>query len=84
MRSIDIAQFAAGGIIREESFRQAVESFNWEQFKGKRVLVQGCAPIPIPIWAYMMVTAKLVPLAQDIEYGEVTSPLKVFSKGEGP
>jgi len=82
MRSLDISQFAQGGIIREESFRQAVDHFDWKQFKGKRVLVQGCAPVPIPTWAYMMVTAKLAQYAESINYGEVTSPLPVFTRSQ--
>ena len=82
MRSIDISQFAENGIIQEDSFRQAIENIDWEQYKGKRILIQGCAGIPIPIWAYMMVTAKLAQFADSINYGEVTSPLQVYAKNQ--
>jgi hypothetical protein len=80
MRSIDISRFAQGGIIREESFRQAVEDFDWKQYQGKRVLIQGCAQIPIPMWAYMMVAAKLAQYAESINYGEVTKPFPIFDR----
>ena len=80
MRSLDISQFAEGGIIREESFRRGVENFDWKQFQGKRVLIAGCAQIPIPTWAYMMVTAKLAQFADSINYGEVTAPLTIYTK----
>ena len=80
MRSLDISQFAEGGIIREESFRRGVENFDWKQFQGKRVLIAGCAQIPIPTWAYMMVTAKLAQYAESINYGEVTAPLTIYTK----
>ena len=80
MRSLDISQFAEGGIIREESFRRAVENFDWKQFQGKRVLIAGCAKIPIPTWAYMMVTAKLAQFADSINYGEATAPLTIYTK----
>jgi len=82
MRSIDISRFAQGGIIREESFRQAVEDFDWKQYQGKRVLIQGCAQIPIPMWAFMMVAAKLAQYAESISYGEVTKPFPVFTRDE--
>lgn len=82
MRSLDISQFAEEGIIREESFRRAVDNFDWKQYEGKRVLVQGCAPVPIPTWAYMMVVAKLAQYAESINYGEVTSPLPVFTRSQ--
>ena len=79
MRSLDITQFAEGGIIREESFRRAVEDFDWKQFQGKRVLIPGCAQIPVPTWAYIMVAAKLAQFAASINYGEVTSPVAVYT-----
>ena len=78
MRSFDISQFAEGGIIREESFRRGVENFDWKQYKGKRVLIPGCARIPIPTWAYLMVIAKLAQYAESINYGEITAPLPIF------
>lgn len=84
MKVFDITSLVNGGIIQEEPFRQAVENFNWEQYKGKRVLVQGCGPVPIPTWAYMMVTAKLAQYACSINYGEVKNPFLVFqSEKEG-
>lgn len=82
MKVIDITSLVNGGIIQEEVFRRAVENFNWEQYKGKRVLIQGCGPVPIPTWAYMMVTAKLSQYASSINYGEVKSPFLVFQKEE--
>jgi len=82
MKVIDITSLVNGGIIQEESFRKAVENFNWEQYRGKRVLVQGCGPIPIPTWAYMMVTAKLSQYASSINYGEIKNPLLVFQSEE--
>ena len=78
MKVIDITSLVNGGIIQEEPFRQAVDNFNWKQYKGKRVLVQGCGPVPIPTWAYMMVTAKLSQYASSINYGEVKNPFLVF------
>ena len=80
MKVIDITSLVNGQIIQEEVFRKAVENFNWEQYKGKRVLVQGCGPVPIPTWAYMMVTAKLTQYASSINFGEVKNPLLVFQR----
>ena len=82
MKVIDITSLVDGQIIQEETFRKAVENFNWEQYKGKRVLVQGCGPVPIPTWAYMMVTAKLAQYAASINYGEVTNPFLIYRKEE--
>ncbi len=80
MKVIDITSLVNGQIISEEPFRKAVENFNWEQFQGKRVLIQGCGKVPIPTWAYMMVTAKLARYASSINYGEVKSPFLVYHK----
>ncbi len=82
MKVLDISSLLNGQIIQEDAFRQAVENFNWEQFQGKRVLIQGCGSVPIPTWAYMMVTAKLAQVASSINYGEIKSPFLVFQRDQ--
>ena len=66
-------------MFREKEFRAAVEKFNWVQFQGKPVLIQGCASI-LPIWAYLAIMAELVPYAKSVSYGELKSPIPVLGK----
>jgi hypothetical protein len=73
---VDPRELLSGGMFREVSFREAIQSFEWNKFQGKPVLIQGC-PTPIPIWAYLLIMSKLIPYAKSISYGEVKSPITV-------
>ena len=80
MEVVDPRDFLANGMFREADFRQRVESFNWSQYEGKPVLVQGCNSIPLPTWAYLVLTAQLVPVAKSVHYGELSRPIPVSGK----
>ena len=80
MDVVDISSFVEGEILEEDSFVARVESFDWSQFSGKKVLIRGCADIIIPTWAYMMVAAKLAGVADKIRYGNEHSNLVIFRK----
>lgn len=56
-------------IIIEKSFRTAMDSVNWEDYSGKAVSVVCSVEAIIPQWVYMLITAKLKPLAASIAYG---------------
>ena len=66
-------------MFREKDFRDAVQKFDWAQFKGKPVLIQGCATI-LPIWAYLVIMAELVPYAKSVSYGELKNPIPILGK----
>ena len=66
-------------MFREKDFREAVKKFNWSRFQGQPVLIQGCSTI-LPIWAYLVILAELVPFAKSVSYGELKSPIPVLGK----
>lgn len=78
MEVFDPRVLIKGPLFKESEFREAVERFDWSRFQGKPVLVQGCASIMMPPWSYMMITARLVPIAKSVHYGETKSPIPVF------
>ena len=80
METVYLDEFLDGGILREESFRSHVESVDWSQYGNKRVLIKGCADVPIPTWAYLIITARLAQYADHILYGEPCATVKIFSK----
>ena len=47
---------------------------------NKKVLIKGCAAVPIPTWAYMILTAKLTKYAKYISYGEPCSSFEIYKK----
>ena len=78
---INMADFADGGIIREKSFITQLEALNVNDFKGEEVFIRGCADMPIPTWAFMMVTARVAQVADLITFGEEAAPILLFERG---
>ena len=77
---IDLNDFLSGGILKEKDFKVKIETMNWEKYSDKKVLIKGCAAVPIPTWAYMMLTAKLTLFAKQVLYGELCSAYLIFNK----
>lgn len=82
MTTISMDDFLDGGILREESFRKQVAEIDWSQYKDDRVLVRGCAEIPVPTWAYLILTAQLAQFVDRIYFGELRSAVKIFVKDQ--
>ncbi|MDT8414958.1 MAG: DUF2480 family protein [Flavobacteriaceae bacterium] len=69
---IDVAQWLEEGLIlREKSFRQAVNSFDFSVFKNHFVALHCSTDAIIPVWAYMLLTSKLTGVAQAIVFGDL-------------
>jgi len=80
MKTISMDDFLDGGLLREKSFRKQVAEIDWSQYKGDRVLVRGCAEVPVPTWAYLILTAQLAQFVDRIYFGELRSAVKIFIK----
>ncbi len=80
METVHLDDFLDGGILREAVFREKVAAVDWAGYGGKRVLIKGCSDVPIPTWAYLMITAHLTLYADHILYGESCAAVKIFSK----
>lgn len=72
--------FITGGLFREKDFREAVDRWDWARYKDRPVLIEGCSDTPIPQWAFLVLTAKLTPVAKSISYGELSRPIPVSGK----
>ena len=82
MKKVEIRGFVEGPILRETAFRAAIEAHDWEQYRGERVLIQGCADIIIPTWAYLVVTAQLVRVAERVMFGEQKTRIPIYARGK--
>jgi hypothetical protein len=80
MRVIDLADFADGGMIREGSFRARVAEIDLGEFRGEEVFIKGCAEMPIPTWAFMMIVAHVAQAAGSITFGEEARPMTLFER----
>jgi len=58
-------------ILREMDFRVWIQSHDWSQYKDAFVAVFCSADAIVPVWAYMLITAQLEPLAKRIVFGDL-------------
>ncbi len=60
-------------ILREKEFRAALEEHDWSVYQDKVVSLTCTADAIIPMWAYMLVAAKLQPVVQEVFTGTVAA-----------
>ncbi len=77
MEELSLEDFLDNGIIKEKDFRKKIENFRWKNFSNNKVLIKGCASVPIPTWAYLIITCKLSEVNADIYFGEKCSAYKI-------
>lgn len=56
----------------------AINSYDFTEFEGKRILVKGCSDESIPENAYIELVEKLKPLAKSLMFGEACSNVPIF------
>jgi hypothetical protein len=59
-----------GLILKEKDFRAALQTIDWETYRGANVAITCSADAIIPVWAYMLVSSYLQPLAAHIVFGD--------------
>ena len=77
MELVDPLEFVPGGVFREKEFREKISAHDWARYQGKPVLLQGCSSVILPVWAFLVITSKLVPVAKSVSYGELSRPIPV-------
>ena len=79
MKTIFLDDFLIDGILKEKAFNEKVNELNWDEFSGKRVLIKGCTDVPVPTWAYLIITARLSQKAKRIYFGEIKRPIVIYN-----
>ena len=70
MQAFDLKDYLFMGLIlKEKDFREALKALDWSQYRGKNVAITCTADAIIPLWAYMLVTTYLQPVANNIYVG---------------
>lgn len=59
-----------GLILKEKDFREAMKNLELAPYTGKIVAVTCSADAVIPMWAYMLVSSYLQPVAKEIMFGD--------------
>ena len=58
-------------ILREKDFRVWIQSHDWNQYKDAYVAVFCSADAIVPVWAYMLISAQIEPLAKRVVFGDL-------------
>ena len=82
METIYLDDFLTDGMIKEKDFRVLIKEFDWTKYQNKKVMIKGCTSVPVPTWAYLIITAQLVKFSNQILYGEPCSAVKIYNKNE--
>ncbi len=60
-----------GMILREKDFREHIKTNDWSVYEGKNVAIQCSEDAVIPTWAYMLLSARLEPVANRVVFGDL-------------
>lgn len=61
-------------------FHDALSKINPENYRDQRIVIKGCSDKPVPVSAYVELTAFLKPYVKSIMYGEPCSTVPVYKK----
>ncbi len=61
-------------------FSDVLANINLSEFEDKPVIIKGCARLPIPQNAYLMLIGKLQPIAKSLFFGEACSSVPLFKR----
>ena len=71
IRVFDLKEYLFMGLIlKEKDFRAALQTTDWNSYKGAYVAITCSADAIIPMWAYMLVASNLQPVAVDVVFGD--------------
>lgn len=77
--SFDIKDFLFHGLIlKEKDFRASLKDLDWSIYTNKIALVVCTADAIIPLWAYMLISSYLEPVALDIYHGDKEGYLNMY------
>ncbi len=66
--------------VREREFRARLNAHDWEPYRGKAVLIPWLHRDEVPMWVYLMATARLAPVAAVLSFGETCSPTVLLQR----
>ena len=69
--------------LEEALFYDLISSLDIETYRDQKVVIKGCSHKPVPVSAYLELTAKLRPIVKSIMYGEPCSTVPVYKRKEG-
>jgi hypothetical protein len=65
-----------GLIVKEKDFRAALKELDWQQYAQKNVCIICSTDAIIPVWAYMLVTSYLKPVAHHVYHASIEQAIE--------
>jgi hypothetical protein len=62
------------GPVRERDYRARLDAFDYAPYRDQAVLLPWIHQVELPIWVYLMATARLTEVAAVLSFGEECSP----------
>ena len=59
-------------------FTRFVQQLDVEPYRDARIVVKGCSKLPVPLNAYVELTAKLMPVVKSLMFGEPCSTVPLY------
>ncbi|MEO7082234.1 MAG: DUF2480 family protein [Flavobacteriales bacterium] len=59
-------------------FTRFVQDLDVEPYRGARIVVKGCSKLPVPLNAYVELSAKLLPEVKSLMFGEPCSTVPLY------
>ncbi len=72
--------FGNGEELERVLFHERLQTVDWNQYRGAKVVVKGCSDVHVPVSAYVEATSRLVAVASSVMYGEPCSTVPIFKK----
>jgi hypothetical protein len=70
-----------GLMLREKDFREFIKAHDWSAYAGKNIAIICSADAIVPTWAYMLLSNKLSPFANEVVFGSLeTLEAVLFTK----
>ena len=66
--------------LEQELFQEAIATVNPEEYRDAKLVVKGCGEKEVPVYAYVAIMQKLLPVASSIMYGEPCSTVPLYKR----
>ena len=67
--------------LQQTLFETSIHALDVSAYADQRVVVKGCSDQPVPVSAYVALTAKLTPVVKTLMFGEPCSTVPIYKKG---
>lgn len=75
-----LVSFGNTEVLENEIFSRVINAMDLSAYQDQRVVIKGCADKPVPVNAYVLLTARLMPVVKSLMYGEPCSTVPVFRR----